>query len=263
MRTPVLEQSLPSRESDSELRDPDLQRLFDSVLPLRLEITEVARKLWLRQYVDGNAGNISCRLGSNSVLCTPTMVSKGDLTVDDLCMIDMDGRHVFGQRRHTSEILLHLAIYKANPASRAIVHCHPPHATAFAITGQAPSVGVLAEQELFVGPIALAPYETPGTRAFAETVVPFLPGHNTILLANHGIVCWADTPTHAEWCVEIVDGYCRTLILAAQLGRPLTYIPAQKIAELLEFKKRVGLPDARQCDHDQPKAGRCWDFSAQ
>jgi len=242
------------------LEDTDLERFFEIILPAREEIASVAHKLWLRHYVDGNAGNISCRVGRKYVLCTPTMVSKGDVTSDDLCLLDLEGNQHFGQCRRTSEILLHLAIYRANAAARAVVHCHPPHATAFAITGQAPPVGVLAEEEIFVGPIAFAPYETPGSRAFAETILPFVSNHNTILLANHGLVCWADTVSHAEWCVEVVDAYCRTVILAGQLGRPLQYIPPDKLMELLDLKRRVGLPDARLLAEHQPEPGGTWRF---
>lgn len=96
-----------------------------------------------------------------------------------------------------------------------------------------------------MGPVALSSYETPGTKAFAETVIPFARTHNTILLANHGLVCWADTVTHAEWLVEVMDAYCRTLLLASSLGAPVRNIPPEKIKDLLQIKKRLGLPDAR------------------
>jgi L-fuculose-phosphate aldolase len=89
-----------------------------------------------------------------------------------------------------------------------VVHCHPPYATAFAITGT-PRQRADSEYEIFIGPVAVAPYETPGTQAFAETVLPFVQDHNTILLTNHGIVCWADTVTHAEWLAEIFDTTAR------------------------------------------------------
>ncbi len=212
---------------------------------LRAEIVAVGRKLWQRQYVDGNGGNISVRLGSRYVLCTPTMMSKGDLEPDDICLCDLEGTIVAGERLRTSEILLHLQIYKANPKARAVVHCHPPHITAFAITGSVPPNGLIAEYEMFIGPAALAPYETPGTQAFAETVLPFVQDHNTILLSNHGVVCWSDTVTHAEWLIEVLDTYCNTVQIAQQLGKPLSHLPEEKIAEILEAKRRVGLPDAR------------------
>ena len=162
---------------------------------LRMEIITVGRKLWERQYVDGNGGNISVRLGERYLLCTPTMMSKRDMEPADICLSDLDGNILAGDRMRTSELLLHLEIYRSNPLARAVVHCHPPYATAFAMTGTLPPIGLISEYEVSIGPAAVAPYETPGTQAFAETVRPFVRDHNTILLSNHGIVCWADTVT--------------------------------------------------------------------
>jgi L-fuculose-phosphate aldolase len=211
----------------------------------RQEIILAGHKLWLRQYVDGNGGNISVRLGSKYVLCTPTMVSKEDLVPADICLSDLKGNILAGDRSRTSELLLHLEIYKANPRAQAVVHCHPPYATAFAAAGTTPPSGLITEYEIFIGPAAVAPYETPGTQAFAETVVPFVKQHNTILLTNHGIVCWADTVTHAEWLTEIFETCCKTYLLAKQIGQPLKMIPEEKIKEILALKQRMGLPDAR------------------
>jgi L-fuculose-phosphate aldolase len=173
------------------------------------------------------------------------MVSKADIEPEQICLVDLDNCVVCGAQPHTSEIRLHLTIYKTVPKARAVVHCHPPHATAYAITGITPPVGILPEHEVFVGPVPITPYETPGTQAFADTVIPYARTHNTLLLANHGVVAWADTLTHAEWCVEVLDTYCRILILAAQLGQPITKIPERKIADLLRIKQRLGLPDER------------------
>ncbi|HEY3706806.1 MAG TPA: class II aldolase/adducin family protein [Terracidiphilus sp.] len=212
---------------------------------LRAEIIAVGRKLWERKYVDGAGGNISARLNSEYVLCTPTMLSKGDLQPADICLTDLDGNILAGDRLRTSELLLHLEIYRSNPRARAVVHCHPPHATAFALTGTAPPNGYLSEFEFFIGPVAVAPYETPGTPAFAETIRPFIANHNTILLANHGVVCWSDTVTHAEWLAEILETYSTMYLLAQQVGRPLHPIPQAKMDELLAAKRRLGWPDAR------------------
>ncbi len=215
------------------------------VAALRDELVAVGRKLWDRAYVDGNGGNISVRLADNRVLCTPTMVSKGDLEPGGLCVVDLDGNALAGNRTCTSELLLHLAIYNANPRAQAVLHCHPPYATAWAITGSAPPSGYLSEYEIFIGRAAIAPYETPGTQVFAQSVLPFVHEHNTILLANHGVVCWADTATRAEWLIEILDTYCKTLLIAQQMGRPLQKIPDEKIEELLAIKQKMGLPDPR------------------
>ena len=212
---------------------------------LRAEIILTGRKLWDRQSVDGNGGNISVRLGSEFVLCTPTMLSKADLTTADICLSDLNGKILAGDRTLTSELLLHLEIYKANEKAKAVVHCHPPYATAFAIAGKVPPNGLIPEYEVFIGPAAVAPYETPGTQAFAETVLPFVQEHNTILLKNHGVVCWADTVTHAEWLAEIMDTYCRTYLIAKQIGEPMGLIPDDKIDDILRRKQWMGLPDAR------------------
>jgi len=212
---------------------------------IKKEICAVGRKLWMRQFVDGNGGNISYRIGPNEVLCTPTLVSKYDLTPDDICLTDLEGNQIAGPKPRTSELLLHLEIYKAVPEAKSVVHCHPPHATAYAITGRVPPNNVIPEFEVFVGKVAISPYETPGTQAFAETVVPYVQQHNTVLLSNHGIVCWADTVTHAEWYAEVLETYCWTLMLATQLGAPISRISEEHASDLLALKKKLGLPDIR------------------
>ena len=212
---------------------------------IKAEIVAVGRKLWQRQYVDGNGGNISHRIAENAVICTPTLHSKADLKPEDMCLVDLTGKQLAGEKARTSEILMHLEIYKSVPEAKGIVHCHPPHATAYAITGKVPPTCIIPEYEVFVGKVALSPYETPGTQKFAETVIPYAKTHNTILLANHGIVCWADSVTHAEWYAEVVDTYCLTLMLAKQLETPITSIGPQKAADLLAIKQKLGLPDER------------------
>ncbi|HEV2273498.1 MAG TPA: class II aldolase/adducin family protein [Acidobacteriaceae bacterium] len=227
--------------------DAEAAELFNSAAAqaLKEEIVAAGRKLWQRQYVDGNGGNISVRLTDEYILCTPTLCSKGDMTADDLSLVDLENRQICGDRAQTSEILLHLEIYKAVPTARAVIHCHPPYATAHAVAGVIPRGDLIPEQEVFVGPLALAPYETPGTMAFARTVLPFVQEHNTILLTNHGVVCWADTVAHAEWYAEVVENYCKIVTIASQLGTPIRQIPAEKIPGLLAMKKKLGLPDPR------------------
>jgi L-fuculose-phosphate aldolase len=122
-----------ARQGETVWATPEEAFVSEEALRLKQEIVDVGRKLWLRQYVDGNGGNISARLTAEWVLCTPTLLSKADLTVDDICMVDMEGHSVAGTRRRSSEILLHLAILQTVSEARAVVHCHPPHATAYAL----------------------------------------------------------------------------------------------------------------------------------
>lgn len=225
---------------------------------LKDEIVRTGKKLWTRAYVDGNGGNISARLTERDVLCTPTLISKGDLTPDDICLVDLDNALVCGDRSQTSEILLHLEIYKAIPHCMAVVHCHPPYATAHAIAGVPPPQHLLPEQEVFVGPVAISPYETPGTAAFARTILPFIQTHSTVLLANHGVVSWSDSVTHAEWAIEIIEAYCQTAHLARQLNPSFSVIPPEKVADLLKVKRQLGIPDPRFPEQPTPAfAPRC------
>jgi L-fuculose-phosphate aldolase len=254
VRRAVLEcQSATHPEMDSA-EDP--VQLFNSpaVHAIKEEIVRAGRKLWERQYVDGNGGNISVRVSPRYVVCTPTLCSKGDLRVEDLSLVDLENCQVCGSRPQTSEILLHLEIYKSVPQARAVIHCHPPYATAHAVAGVVPQGNLVPEQEVFVGPVALTPYETPGTIEFARTILPVAKNHNTILLANHGIVCWADTVTHAEWYAEVIETYCKTLMIASQLRSPLPEIPPDKILDLLAIKRKLGLPDARLPEQPEPVA---------
>jgi len=209
---------------------------------LILEMMRAGRKLWERQYVDGSGGNMSARLSDQQVICTPSLCGKGDLTVDDFALVDMDGSQKAGSKPRSSEILLHLAIYQAVPQAGAVIHCHPPHALAYALTGTLPPSGMVPEHEVFIGDVALVPYETPGTREFAEAVLPYVRDRNMLLLQNHGIVCWAGSVTQAEWMVEVFDAYCRTVMLAAQLGTGLLPIPGHKLEELKAIRKKLGFP---------------------
>jgi L-fuculose-phosphate aldolase len=249
----ILNECFALDREDSSLSPVEL---FDppAVMALKAEIVRIGKKLWERQYVDGNGGNISARISSRYVICTPTLCSKADLKVEELCVVDLENSQIAGSRPQTSEILLHLEIYKAVPQAKAVIHCHPPYATAHAIAGVVPQANLLPEEVIFIGPVALTPYETPGTLKFAQTVLPVVKQHNTILLANHGVVCWADTVTHAEWCTEVIETYCKTVMIASQLRSPLQEIPANKIADLLAIKARLGLPDERlpvQADPDE------------
>ncbi len=226
---------------------PEHVKLFNSPEAQRIKehIVSVSHRLWAREYVDGNGGNVSVRIGPNEVLCTPTLVSKGIMRVEDICMVDLDGNQLAGTAKRTSEIYLHLEAMKAQPKARACVHAHPPHATAFAITGAEVPRCMIPEMEVLVGTVAKAQYETPGTKAFAETVLPYCKDHNCILLQNHGVLTWNEELEKAYWFMEIVDAYCRTVVIASHLGSAFTQIPSSKIGDLLKIKQGLGLPDER------------------
>ena len=211
---------------------------------LKEQICEIGRRIYAKGFAAANDGNITIRLNDKEVLCTPTMVSKGFMKPEDICKVDYEGKQLAGTRKRTSEVLLHLAVYKTRPDVNAVVHCHPPHATAFAVAQEPIPKCVLPEVEVFLGEVPMAVYETPGTTRFAETIVPYLRDCNTIILANHGTVTFGPDLEKAYWNSEIIDAYCRILILARQLGR-VNFFTDQQTRELLDLKKKLGYDDPR------------------
>jgi L-fuculose-phosphate aldolase len=211
---------------------------------LKEQMCEIGRRLYAKGFAAANDGNITVRLNEREILCTPTMVSKGYMKPEDICKVDYNGKQLAGSRKRTSEVLLHLVVYKLNPAVNAVVHCHPPHATAFAVAHEPIPKCVLPEVEVFLGEVPIAEYETPGNQKFADTIAPFVKDCNTILLANHGTVTFGPDLQNAYFNTEIIDAYCRILILSKLLGR-VNYFDERQTRELLALKKRLGYDDVR------------------
>ena len=242
----------------------DLERLFNSpaVHELKEQICDVGRRLWQRAYVDGNGGNLSIRLTEDVVLCTPTLVSKGFMKPEDLCLVDLDGNQLAGVKNRTSEILMHLSIMKAQPKARAVSHAHPPYATGFAVAGVQPPTCMIPEIEVFIGRVPIAPYETPGTPEMGLKVAELVDKHNTVLMENHGVVSWSNTIEDAYFKMEIVEAYCRTVLVTTQLGvQPKQFSP-KHLKDLLDIKQKLGVPDPRiglkeceLCDNDEWRPG--------
>jgi len=211
---------------------------------LKEQICEIGRRLYAKGFAAANDGNITVRLNDKEVLCTPTMVSKGFLKPEDICKVDYEGKQLAGTKRRTSEVLLHLVVYKTRPDVRAVVHCHPPHATAFGVAHEPIPKCVLPEVEVFLGEVPMARYETPGGQKFADTILPYVKDCNTIILANHGTVSFGPSVEAAYFNTEIIDAYCNILILARQLGR-VNYFTEKEAKELLDLKKKLGYDDPR------------------
>jgi L-fuculose-phosphate aldolase len=218
-----------------------------SEFKLKEQMCDVGRRIWLKGFCAGNEGNHSYRIGPDRFLCTPTGISKGNLKPDDLCVVDGEGKQISGKRKRTSEILMHLAIYKARPDVTCVIHSHPPHATAFAVAGVELPTCIHPEAEVFLGAVRTAKYVTPGDTRLGESILPYVKDANTILLENHGVVCFDTDLEQCYYKLEIVDAYARILILAKQVGsiRPLE---SAEMKELLDLKARFGIQDARMKD---------------
>ena len=211
---------------------------------LREHMCEIGRRIWLKGFCAGNEGNHSFRMGNNKFMCTPTGISKGFLKPDDMCIVDGDGKQLSGKKKRTSEFLMHAQIYKARPDVNAVIHSHPPHATAFAVAGVELPTCIHPEAEVFLGPVRTAKYVTPGDNRLGESLLPFIKDSNTIVLENHGVVCFHPELEQCYYQLEIVDAYSRILLLAKQLGS-VKALDAQEMGELINLKAKFGLSDPR------------------
>ncbi len=212
---------------------------------LKRQMCEIGRRIYQSGFVAANDGNISVRAGNGRYLCTPTGVSKGFLKPTDIAVVNDAGKQVEGAMPRTSEILLHLEIFHELDWVNAVVHAHPPHATAFAVAGVDVPSCILPEVEIFIGQVPLAEYDTPGGKNFAETILPHLRNKaNTILLANHGAVACDSTLEKAYYHMETLDMYCRILLLSKEIGN-VKQLPDQKVRELMDLKKQMGIADPR------------------
>jgi L-fuculose-phosphate aldolase len=198
----------------------------------------------MREYCDGNGGNISARLGPDRFIITPTGVSKGFLKPEMMCMVDIKGNQLAGTWKRSSEFTTHAAIYETTPEAASVCHAHPCHAGAFAIKELQPPARLIPELEVFVGQVAVAGYQTPGSPEMAASIRPLAPKHQSIIMGCHGVICWGRSVEDAYFKMEITDAYCRTVILAQALPGAAS-IPCEKLDDLLKLKKGMGLPDNR------------------
>ncbi len=222
------------------------EKLFNSPEAERIkkEICDIGRRIWAREYCDGNGGNISARLGPDRFLITPTGISKGFMTPDMLSMVDIKGNQLAGTWKRSSEFTTHAAIYETTPEAASVCHAHPCHAGAFAIKELQPPARLIPELEVFVGQVAVAGYQTPGSPEIAASIRPLAPHHQSIIMGCHGVICWGKSVEDAYFKMEITDAYCRTIILAQSLPGSAS-IPCEKMDDLLAIKKSMGLPDNR------------------
>jgi L-fuculose-phosphate aldolase len=197
----------------------------------REEIVRYGRMLHERGFVAAMDGNLSVRLKGDRVLVTPTCLSKGSMRPADMVIVDMEGQRVSGHRNVTSEIGMHLLVYHLRPDVKAICHAHPPTATGFAAAGIALTEPLVCEVVMGLGCIPLARYGTPGTSELAQTLEPYVPDYDAILMSNHGVVAYGDTLEHAYMKMETVEHFAQIALVTHLLGRqqPLKQVEIEKL----------------------------------
>ncbi len=206
---------------------------------LREAICEVGRRLWRRNMVAAIDGNISARLADGTILCTPTGVSKGFMAPEDLVRLTPDGR-IIGDGRPSSEAMLHLACYCARRDVQAVVHAHPPHATAFAARGEALPMHYLTEMAVALGKVPCSPFARPGTTEVVEVALPLLATADAFLLRNHGPVAVGRDLQEAHHRMEWVEQGAQVAAIIRALGGAEPFSPVQ-LDELARIRADLGL----------------------
>lgn len=213
-------------------------------------ILAIGRRMYGRGYVASNDGNISVRLSADRFLVTPTGVSKGFMTKNDLVTVDLKGDKVGGRREPTSELRMHLKAYQLRPDVGAVVHAHPPYATGFAVAGIPLAECVLPEVVLTIGSVPLAQYATPSTEEVAASVAQVVMGSDAFLLKNHGVMAVGSDVLSAYHRIETVEHFAQITFIARHLGR-LSPLAHEDVVKLLAVRDRLGIkgpyPGCREC----------------
>src|SRR5437870_3655055 len=219
---------------------------------LRADIVEVGRRMYARGYTASNDGSISVRLGAGRLLMTPKSVCKGFMTPDMMCITDLEGRKLQGDRDPSSEMLMHLEVYRQRADVQAVVHAHPPTATGFAVAGIPLDRAVLAEVLTTLGSVPIAEYATPSTRELPEAVRKYIKAHDGMLLANHGALTVGGDLFSAYYKMETIEHFAKISLVARLLGRE-NLLSREEVLRLQALRGTYGIKaPAPICDPAAP-----------
>ena len=210
---------------------------------IKKQICDIGKRIYDRGMVSANDGNISVKLNDHEFLCTPTGVSKGFMTPEYICKVDENGNtlQANGSFRPSSEIKMHMRVYKCRPDVGSVVHAHPSYATSFAIAGIPLTQPIMPEAVITLGCVPIAPYGTPSTMEIPDAIEKFLPYYDAVLLESHGALTWSTDLLAAYHKMESVEFYAELLYKSRQLGGPKEFDKAT-IEKLYEIRRKMGLP---------------------
>lgn len=227
-----------------------------SLFSLRQDIIEVGKRMYARGYVASNDGNISARLDDNKILVTLTGVSKGFMKPEDLIVVSLEGKVLSGMKKPSSEVLMHLQVYKDRPDVNSVCHAHPPYATGFAVAGIPLDKCVLPEVVITLGSIPLIEYGTPGTKELYQPVTKLIKDHDAFLLANHGALTVGNDVFNAYHKMETLEHFAQIAFIAHQLGY-LNTLSKEQVQKLKDQREKFGIKTTADCvpreDDSSPK----------
>jgi L-fuculose-phosphate aldolase len=209
---------------------------------VRKQMVEIGRRIWTRGYVASNDGNVTVKLNDHELLTTPTGVSKGFMTTEMIVKCDMQGKVLSASKdyRPSSEVKMHLEVYRERPDVGSVVHAHPPYATSFAVAGIPLDKCVLPEAIIVIGSVPIAPYGLPSTMEIPESIRPFVQHSDAILLANHGALTFGGDLLNAYHKMETLEHTAQIVWNAIQLGN-LNVLPEYERDRLLALRDKYGL----------------------
>lgn len=214
---------------------------------LKRDIIEAGKRVYARGYVASNDGNISARVDDKRILITPTGVSKGYMSTEELVLVDMEGKVLDGRKRPSSEVFMHLRIYKDRPDVNSVCHAHPPYATGFAVAGIPLTQCILPEVIIVLGGIPLAEYGTPGTDEFYKPILKYLKDYDAFLLANHGALTIGKDIFNAYHKMETLEHFAHIAFVATQLGEANT-LTSEQTQKLFDIRKKMGIQTNMTCE---------------
>lgn len=211
-------------------------------------IVEIGRRMYMKNFVAANDGNISCKVDDETIWTTPTGVSKGFMSEDELVKMRLDGTIISqGERAPSSEVKMHLRIYTERNDVSAVCHAHPPVATSFAIAGVALNQAIYPEALVNLGSVPCVHYETPGSEQLADSIAPYVRDYNALLLANHGAVTWGASLMEAWYRLESAEHYATVIMYSMKIIGKANALSDTQINELIQIRQKMGLTSGTVC----------------
>lgn len=205
-------------------------------------IVEIGRRMYQKNFVAANDGNISCRVDDDLIWATPTGVSKGFMSEDEMVKMRLDGTVLSqGERGPSSEIKMHIRIYKENPDAWGVCHAHPPVSTSYAIAGISLDRAIYPEALVNLGTVPCVHYEAPGSQGIPDSVAPYARDYNALLLANHGVVAWGPSLMEAWYRLESTEHYAMILMYTGNIIGKANVLSCEQVSELIDIRKKLGI----------------------
>ena len=205
-------------------------------------ICEIGRRMYQKNFVAANDGNISCKVDDDIIWATPTGVSKGFMTEDMMVKLRLDGTVLSqGELGPSSEIKMHLRVYNENPEVMGVCHAHPPVSTSFAIAGMSLDRAIYPEALVNLGTVPCVHYETPGSQGIPDSIAPYCRDYNAVLLANHGALAWGRSLMEAWYRLESTEHYAMVIMYTGNIIGKANVLSCDQVGELMEIRKRMGM----------------------